>query len=98
MDCEAQGIRILFVLGVDNQQYGNVAPTDLLDYDLPRARLAAILEKNGIDFIDTTTAMLARNNKANPVAYSDGHINTTGHEIFAEQIGKFFRQEGWLAT
>ena len=96
--CEAQDIRLLFVLGVDNQKYGNAAPTELLDYDLPRARFASILEKNGIDFVDTTTAMLARNDKANPVAYSDGHINNTGHEIFADQIIKFFRQKGWLAT
>ena len=94
--CEHNKIKLLFVLGVVNQQYNSKAVTKLIDYDLPRKRFINILNKNKVSYLDMLPFMLTENLVDDPVAFSDGHINEKGHSIFAEQIKKYLLEKGLL--
>lgn len=94
--CHQNGIKLLFGLGTIKQQFGPSSSSNLVDYDLPRRRLIKLLEKNQINFVDTTENMLAENTKVSPVIFEDGHINEKGHALFSEILYKELIKLGWV--
>lgn len=94
--CRRKGIRLLFGLGAIMQQFGQKRPSALVDYDLPRKRLIASIEKNGITFVDTTAPMLAAHTAKDPVIFPDGHMNEKGHRIFACEVAKILEKRKWM--
>ena len=95
--CSNHKIELVFVLGTVNQQFAGVAPSDLVDFNLPRARFLNILEANNVSYVDSHDTMLKENAPKDPVAFSDGHINEKGHAIMARILGDFIEKNGWLA-
>lgn len=88
--CIKQNIELLFLIGTVNQQLKYNSKTSLIDYDLPRKRFISILERQKIDYIDSSMAMLKNHTKTSPVAYSDGHINEKGNKILAKLLKEKF--------
>lgn len=95
--CRQNGIKLFFGLGAIHQQFGPISKSELVDYELPRKRLVECLEKNRIAYADMTGPMMASHTEQDPVIFSDGHINTKGHKVFAEVLYKNFLQKGWLS-
>lgn len=94
--CMQKGIRLLFGLEAIMQQFGCKSPSALIDYELPKKRFMAILEKNRIPAIDISFAMLAEHRVDDPVIFDDGHMNEKGHRIFAQEIVKSMEERQWL--
>lgn len=94
--CRQNGIKLLFALGAIHQQFGPVSKSELVDYDLPHKRLIECLNKNKIEYIDMTDAMISAHSEQSPVIFSDGHINSKGHEVFSEELYKSFLEKGWI--
>lgn len=95
--CHQHKIKLLFGLGAIQQQFGPESKSDLVDYDLPRKRLIELLEKNKINYVDMTDAMLKEHTQADPVIYDDGHINAKGHDLFAKVLYREFIKLNWIA-
>lgn len=95
--CYQHKIKLLFGLGAIQQQFGPESKSDLVDYDLPRKRLIELLEKNKINYVDMTDAMLKEHTQADPVIYDDGHINAKGHDLFAKVLYREFVKLNWIA-
>jgi len=94
--CGQKKIRLLFALNVIAQQFGKKSESSLIDYDLPRKRLSALLEKNRIPYVDMTEPMLAAHSPDDPVVFPDGHINVKGNDIFARGLDDKLRELGWI--
>ena len=94
--CRQNQIKLVFALGVVNQQFGESAPSALVDYDLPRKRFVKQLEKNNINYIDMLEPMLKDHSPESSVAFYDGHINTRGHALFADVIESYLDANDWL--
>jgi len=95
--CSQKGIHLLFGLGAIMQQFGQKSSSSLVDYTLPRNRLIAIFQKNNINYIDMTQAMLAEHTADEPVIFHDGHMNKKGHNIFAREIVKVLNTKKWIS-
>jgi len=94
--CNQHGIKLLFGLGAIQQQFGRKPLSGLLDYDLPRKRFTALLEKHRISYVDMTAAMLESHTPQAPVIFPDGHINTKGHGVFADILFSELQSRGWV--
>lgn len=94
--CQANDIRLVFALGAIKQQFQGDSATSLIDYDLPRMRLRAVLEQAHIPYVDMTDAMLAAHCDDDPVIFEDGHINKKGNDIFSQTLQKDLEERGWL--
>jgi hypothetical protein len=95
--CRQNGIKLLFGLGAIQQQFGERSQSELVDYDLPRNRLIELLEKNKIAYVDMTAKMIESHSEQDPVIFADGHINTKGHDVFAQVLYDSLLGKGWLS-
>jgi hypothetical protein len=94
--CRQNNIKLLFGLGAIKQQFDPPAPSEMVDYELPRQRFAALLEKNKISYVDMTASMLVNHTKEAPVIFADGHINEKGHKVFSDVLYKELQKLNWL--
>lgn len=95
--CRQNGIKLMFALGAIQQQFGPKSASELVDYDLPRKRLIELLDKNKMAYVDMTDPMLAAHTEQDPVIFSDGHINTKGHDIFSQVLHESLLSREWIA-
>lgn len=95
--CRQNNIKLIFCLGAILQQFGPASQSSLVDYLLPRNRLIKLLDAHGISHVDMTEAMISNHSVADPVIFSDGHINTKGHYIFAKVLHEDLKMRGWLS-
>ncbi|MFD2206852.1 hypothetical protein [Kiloniella antarctica] len=94
--CLQNNIQLIFALGAIYQQFQKASPSDLVDYDLPRKRLMAILDEIGVAYVDMTDPMLNEHSDESPVIFKDGHINEKGNKVFAEILQGKMKERGWL--
>jgi lysophospholipase L1-like esterase len=94
--CRQKNIKLLFALGAIYQQFAGNKNSELVDYELPRDRLIALLEKHRIVYMDMTSPMLSSHTQEDPVIFSDGHINEKGHRVFADEVFKELQKLNWL--
>ena len=97
--CQKNNIKLLFVLGTLHQQFKEIEQSQkssLIDYELPKKKLQAILNKLSVEHIDTTNSMLSSHTQDDPVVFHDGHINTKGHRIFANMIEDTLKDKKWI--
>lgn len=92
--CRENGIELLFVLGTVREKLLFESGTRLVDYDLPRKNLVKILQKYGVNFLDTADEMLKIQRQGNRLIFEDGHINEAGHLAFSEMISGKLKQLG----
>ena len=83
---EENNIRRLFALGLVKQQLTAKKISSLVDYELPRNRLVELLEKQKIEFVDTSKRLIEEHTHDNPIIFHDGHPNLQGHQVFSEII------------
>jgi len=93
--CIQNNIKLLFALGAIRQQFGPPSPTELVDYDLTTRRIAELLDKNRIAYVDLKDPMLEGKDTAGSTVFPDGHINAKGHRVFAEVLNAEIRRRGW---
>jgi hypothetical protein len=89
--CRERHITLVFAIGAIVQQFGPPSASELIDFNLPRDRFVALLDKNGISYVDMVPAMLAEHSDADPVIFSDGHINEKGNRVFAGSLRDWLR-------
>ncbi len=95
--CRERNITLIVSVGAIVQQFGPPSASALIDFDLPRQRFVALLEKNGISYVDMVPHMLAAHTEADPVIFSDGHINEKGNLVFAETFYREMQARGLAA-
>jgi len=85
--CLENEIELLIVLGPTQQELEfNPEKINFIDPSIPRMRLRAQLEELDISFLDLQKNFQSISNENDNGIYSDGHINSFGHEIFANAI------------
>lgn len=95
--CSQHNIKLLFGVGAIQQQFGQKPHSGLIDYNLPRKRFIALLEKHRIPYVDMTEPMLDSHTPQAPVIFPDGHINTKGHGVFGNILFSELQSRGWIA-
>ena len=55
-----------------------------MDYDLPRKKLIRMLQKFGINYLDSAEEMIRRQREGANLIFDDGHINVLGHLVFSD--------------
>ena len=94
--CRQKGIKLLFAVGAIQQQFGPKSKSALVDYELPRHRLEALLDRNRIPYVDMTERMLREHTPEDPVIFTEGHINAKGHDVFAQGVESELKRLGWV--
>ena len=94
--CRQHNIYLLLALGAIHQQFIGRNNSKLIDYELPRKKLAEILEKLEINYIDMTDEMMKNHTDEAPVIFHDGHINAKGNDVFANVIESELKLRGWV--
>jgi len=94
--CRQNGIKLIFALGAIYQEFQGLNPSKLIDYSLPRKRLAKTLDGFKVPYVDMYPPMMAAHSVDDPVVFADGHLNRKGHRIFSEVMVAELQQRGWL--
>lgn len=94
--CRQHNIHLLLALGAIHQQFIGTNNSELIDYELPRKRLADILDKLEINYVDMTDEMMKNHSNEEPVIFHDGHINAKGNDVFANVLQSEFKSRGWV--
>lgn len=94
--CRQHNIHLLLALGAIHQQFIGLNDSELIDYDLPRKRLAVILDKLEINYVDMTDEMMRNHSNEEPVIFHDGHINAKGNDVFANVLQSEIKSRGWI--
>ena len=95
--CKNKGIKLLFGLAPLKHQMNYDTVSELIDFNLPNKKFSTILDKHGIEFIDTSNQML-HEHKKDAVIYHDGHMNNKGHFIFSKLIHDKLKQLNWIES
>jgi len=94
--CAQIDCKLTFVLVAYHQQFAPRSVSSLIDYDLPAKRFKALLEKNGIPYVDAVPELLKAHSAEDPVIAHDGHTNAKGHGIIAELLRAELEKRGWI--
>lgn len=94
--CDKMGYKLLFVVVAYKQQFAPASDCGLIDYNLPAKKFKALLDKNGIRYVDTVPALLSAHTPEDPVIVQDGHTSAKGHKVIAKEINKEMDKLGWI--
>ena len=85
--CEENQAKLLIVLGPTQQEL-EFCPSiiNLINPRIPRIRLMEMLYSEKISFLDLEPKFEAMKDADDKGIYNDGHINYSGHQIFANSI------------
>ncbi len=92
--CRETDVELLFVIGTVREKLLFESTSRLVDYDLPRKKLVRILQKLGINYLDSTEEMVKRQREGANLIFEDGHINALGHLAFSDIIFAELEQLG----
>ena len=82
--CKETNIELLFVIGTVREKLLFESTSRLVDYDLPRKKLIRMLQKFGINYLDSAEEMIRRQREGANLIFDDGHINVLGHLVFSD--------------
>ena len=95
--CDKKGIKLLIFLTANLQHFFPESATELIDYDLPCKKLAAVLEKYRVPYVNLASDLIGEQRKGRPVIFPDGHLNRNGHFKVAECLSLELKRRGWLS-
>ena len=85
--CEENQASLLIILGPTQQEIDfRPGVVNLIDPRIPRVRLREMLTSEKISYLDLEPNFESINNLENNGLYPDGHINQSGHHLFANSI------------
>jgi hypothetical protein len=85
--CKENKVELLIVLGPTQQELEFWPSTvNLIDPRIPRIRLREMLLSEKIKYLDLEPRFEVMRNAQDKGTYPDGHINQSGHQIFANSI------------
>ena len=94
--CDENNIKLLFVLGVNHQQFIENSVSELIDYELPKKKIKEILDDCCIEYTDSRNELIKAHSERDPVIFNDGHLNNKGNDIFASVILNKLGELNWL--
>ena len=85
--CEENQANLLILLGPTQQELEfRPKVVNFIDPRIPRVRLREMLNSEKISYLDLESEFESAVNVENKGMYSDGHINQSGHRLFANSI------------
>ena len=96
--CNTHSIKIVFLIGTAQRQFvdffsdAEVGNAVKLNKKLPNKKIATILEKLGVDYIDLFEPLLQFENTTSHYHFKiDGHWNKFGHKNVSEITNEYLR-------